>query len=239
MFRPGWVNWALFPGTVVSEMAYIFGCLITGGEIRRARLMDKPESAKTRKGAGADAPGAEATAGLKFFGLILAAALAIAACAVAILIVEAALGDPVISEFTQDPGSPLIVGLSQELPRTWSGFWDQLRGQLHLLQRMCETWARLNWLDWRVPLFVYLAACLSVRLAPTTRPLRPTLAAAVLLAAVIAGIGAISGGLRHLINDIWPLLTYVYATLLFLLAASGLVKGSIALSKALTERKSP
>jgi len=87
------------------------------------------------------------------------------------------------------------------------------------------------------PLFVYLSACLSVRLAPTTRPVRPTLAAAVLLAAVIAGIGAISGGLRHLINDIWPLLTYIYATLLFLLAVSGLVKGLVALAKALTERK--
>jgi len=236
ILRPSWVNWVLFPGTVVSEMAYIFGSLITGGEIRRARLMDKPESGRARK-AGADAPGAEATAGLKFFGPVLAAALAIAACAAAILIVEAVLGDPVIGKFTQEPGSPLVTGLAQELPRTWGGFWDQLRGQLYLLQRMCETWAGLDWLDWRVPLFVYLSACLSVRLAPTTRPVRPTLAAAVLLAAVIAGIGAISGGLRHLINDIWPLLTYIYATLLFLLAVSGLVKGLVALAKALTERK--
>ena len=39
LVKPAWVNWALLPGTVVSEMAYIFGCLITGGEIRRAKLM--------------------------------------------------------------------------------------------------------------------------------------------------------------------------------------------------------
>ena len=28
------ISWALLPGTVVSEMAYILGCLIAGGEIR-------------------------------------------------------------------------------------------------------------------------------------------------------------------------------------------------------------
>ena len=36
---PAAVNWTLLPGTIISEMAYIFGCLVTGGEIRHARLI--------------------------------------------------------------------------------------------------------------------------------------------------------------------------------------------------------
>ncbi|MEI7835205.1 MAG: hypothetical protein WCK05_02195, partial [Planctomycetota bacterium] len=37
--RPAWVHWVLLPGSLVSAMGYIFGSLITGGEIRRASLM--------------------------------------------------------------------------------------------------------------------------------------------------------------------------------------------------------
>ena len=37
MVRPAWVNWVLLPGTVVSEMAYIFGCLITGRQTQLKR----------------------------------------------------------------------------------------------------------------------------------------------------------------------------------------------------------
>ena len=50
MVRPAWVNWALLPGTVVSEMAYIFGCLITGGAIRRATLLDVPGVGRAGQG---------------------------------------------------------------------------------------------------------------------------------------------------------------------------------------------
>ena len=52
--KPGRVNWALLPGTVVAEMAYIFGSLITGGEIRRAKLMD---AGKGGPGRGKSSPG--------------------------------------------------------------------------------------------------------------------------------------------------------------------------------------
>ena len=40
LVKPAIVHWALLPGTFVSEVAYIIGCLITGGEIKRAKLMD-------------------------------------------------------------------------------------------------------------------------------------------------------------------------------------------------------
>ena len=35
LMSPAAVQWLLLPGTLVSEVAYMFGMLITGGEIRR------------------------------------------------------------------------------------------------------------------------------------------------------------------------------------------------------------
>jgi len=52
------VGWALLPGTLVAEMAYILGCLITGGEIRRANLF--PTRGGPRGGGEAAEPRTEA-----------------------------------------------------------------------------------------------------------------------------------------------------------------------------------
>ncbi len=46
LVKPTYVHWALLPGTIVSEMAFIFGCLITGGEVKRAKLIEGPGGGK-------------------------------------------------------------------------------------------------------------------------------------------------------------------------------------------------
>jgi hypothetical protein len=234
--RPRWVDWALLPGTIVSEMSYIFGCLITGAEIRHARLI-RPDSG----GAGSSDPSGpqtEATPKLKVVGPVIAALVAIVGCMVAMVLLHALLGGPVLGEFIAGPG---IIPSGQALPRTlaltWDGFWDALRGQVSLMQRMAETWIAGDWTNWRVPLFVYVALCLSIRLAPVSRPVRPTLLAAVLIAVVIALIGLISSGFRNLMADIWPLLTYVWTSLLLVLALCLLVGGVIHLVSVLTGRR--
>jgi len=94
---------------------------------------------------------------------------------------------------------------------------------------MCETWWDLEWSNWRVLLFVYLAICLAVRLGPVSRPIRPTLVAVALIAGVIAAIGALDEDFTGLMHDVWPLLTYVWASLLAMLAGTLAVCGSVAL----------
>ncbi len=230
MLRPAWINWALLPGTVVSEMAYIFGCLITGGEIRRAKIMPtSPDS----KSPGDGEPTTESAPKLKLIGPVVAALIAMVACAGGIVAASSLLGRPVMDEF-----SNAGEFLPKSLPTSWHLLWDQIDRQVSLLRQTCEALARLDWLDWRVPLFVYLGMCLAVRLSPVRRDLRATLAAAVLIAGVIAIVGRFSNRFGGLVQDIWPLLAYVYATVLLLLIAVLLVRGLVLLLQVLVGRRS-
>ena len=232
--KPGWVNWVLLPGTVVSEMGYIFGCLITGGEIRRAKIM--PD---TKEGSNGDGePTTEMTKGMKYVGPVVASLVSILACVACILAVHAALGAPVIEKFLKADGQLPLASLPQRLPTTWDVLWDQVSRQVHLLRRMCETWTRIDWLDWRTPLFVYFSMCLAVRLSPTHRPMRPTLAATATTAVVIALLGLIWARFSTLIRDVWPLLTYLWANLLFLLVVTLLLLGFVSLIRIFAGKES-
>jgi len=230
--KPTWVNWVLLPGTVVSEMGYIFGCLVTGGEIRRARLLPQAKGNGGKEGE----PQTEASAGVKYVGPIVASLISILACGASILASHALLGKPVIDVFATSGGIMQPAALPQELPAGWQGFWDQATRQVWLLRRMCETWGQINWLDWRVPLFVYVSLCLSVRLSPVSRPIRASLAAAVAVAAVIAATGLGWPRFSSLMQAVWPLLTYVWASLLFLLAVTLLGLGLVRLGRALASK---
>lgn len=225
--KPRWVDWALLPGTIVSEMAYIFGCLITGAEVKHAKLISSEQNAKGgRRGSNGASQATEATPKLKVVGPTIAAIMAIVGCMAAIVIVHALLGGPVIEQFiesnTADGESAM---LAQSIPTSWSAFWSSLRGQIDLVRRMCETWGLADWLNWRVGLFVYLAVCLSIRLAPVSRPVRPTLGAAIAISALIALAGAMSSSFEGLVTDLWPLLTYVWASLLLVLMLVLLASG--------------
>jgi len=228
MIPPAYVNWALLPGTVVSEMAYIFGCLITGGEVRRAKLM--PGKVAKRKGESESEPTTEAAPRLKIIGPIIAALLAVVACGAAILIVHALLSEPVLAKF--------LGSMPKSLPVSWGELWKQIHGQADLLRHMSQTWFKLEWTNWRVPLFVYLAICLSIRLAPVRRDLRATLAAVVVIAALIALVGLISVRFDGLMHEIWPLVTYIWGLLLFLLVVTLILWGLISLIRVLFGKSS-
>ncbi len=229
--RPGWVNWILLPGTIISEMAYIFGCLITGGEIRRAKLLPDTPNSKSKDDS---EPATETNPRLKVIGPIASALLAIVACAAAVVVAHGLLGKSVTENFIGQAG---MNALPKTLPSSWEGFWSLLSNQLELLKRMCETWFEINWTSWQAPLFVYLSICLSVRLAPAGRAMRNTLAAVLVIAAVIAAIGATSYKFGGLMESLWPLLTYIWSLLLFLLVVTLMVHGVVALAKSLSGRK--
>ncbi len=220
LLRPAWVSWALLPGTLVSELAYIFGSLITGGEIRQARLMSSAGNASAS--AESSEPTTEATPKLRVIGPVIASMIAIIACAGGILAVRTVIGQGVIAEFHVAGAS-----LPRELPRSVPDFWDLMERQVHLLRSTSHAWGELQWSNWRTLLFVYLSLCLAVRLGPVRRQMRATLAAVVLLAAVIAAAGAVSTRFTNLITDIWPLVSYVYSVLLFVLVL-GLAANAVA-----------
>ena len=224
--KPAIVAWALLPGTLVCEMGYILGCLVTGGEIRRARIM--PES----KADGGE-PATEAATGVKYVSPLVAALLAIVACAAAILAVHALLGEPVISIFTTGGGNMSAKGLPTELPTSWDALWQQAHAHVDILRRMCETLGGVDWLNWRVPLFVYLSLCLAVRLSPGRRAIRPALAAAAAISLVIALVGLVWARFDRLMEDLWPLLTYIWGLLLFLLVVTMAAWGAVTLIRIL------
>lgn len=211
LIPPRWLNWLLLPGTIISEMAYIFGCLITGGEVRSKILPSKGEGKKA-PGAGTAAPPTDAKHAGKFAGPMVASMIAIVACGIAVLAANATLS---VKSLTAG-----LPELPSQLPQSWNGFWDLLRYQITLLEATTETLRRLTWSNWRVSTFVYLTVCLAVRLAPARRPIRPTLAATVVIATLAAIVAAVSSRFAYVLSDIWPLVTYVWAMLLFLLAAT-------------------
>jgi hypothetical protein len=112
-------------------------------------------------------------------------------------------------------------------------FWKLVHSQVDLLKNFTDTVGELKWKNWKVPLFVYLSLCLGVRLSVATRPVRPTLAAVVLIAGGIAIIGALWDKFSDLMNEVWPLLSYVWGLLLLTLVFALLLSGVVALIRAL------
>lgn len=230
MVRPAWVSWALLPGTVVSEMAYIFGCLITGGEVRRAKIL--PGAGEGKSGRDCE-PATDVTPRLKVIGPTVASLAAVVACVGGIVLAHTFLGEPVIREFVGRFGS---AALPRGVPLSATAFWDQFRIQGALLERMTDTWTRVDWLDWRAGLFVYLTICFAVRLSPGRRDLRFALLGVLVLTGTLAAIEAVRG---DLLGQIWPLLTYVWTALLFLLLVTLLLQGIVALVQVVLGGKAP
>jgi len=233
LMSPAAVQWLLLPGTIVSEVAYMFGMLITGGEIRRRVLPDASGGGAAPSGGGK----------YQWLGETVASLLSVVAVAVVLVTMWTLLDKPVIGKFI-GVGITQRVALAPLDSRIRSGpssagdvadiIWDQAHNQVSLLRRLAGTLTELDWFAWRTPLFVYLTLCLSIRLWPSRRPIRPTLLAVVILAGVIAAVGAIWNRFESLLEDIWPLLTYVWTSLLLALVLTLLITGVVMLVRVLS-----
>jgi len=215
------IDWLLLPGTIVGELAYVFGCLITGAEVRGARLFPSGRG---------QASMTQATPAIKVIGPLLAAAIALVCGIGAIVATHRMLDEPVIREFIVDDTSiiPSVgANLAGQLPTTSQEFWDLPVAQVKLVRKMYQTLLTINWGNWRVPLFVYIALCLSVRLAPIRRPVRPALGAAVLAPGIVALAQLAGANLASGIEGLWFLLTYIWASLLLALIVLALIRGGI------------
>jgi len=241
LMPPSAVQWLLLPGTVVSEVAYMFGMLITGGEIRRRVLPGKEGGGD---GGGGAAAGDGSSGKPKTLGAIVSAMLAVVAVVAAVMGAYTLLDKPVIGKFV---GTGLLTQRVALAPMDGTGksgpsslgevpdiIWEQAHNQVSLLKRLTSTLADVDWKAWRVPLFVYLTLCLSIRIWPSRRPIRPTLLAVIILTGAIAAVGAIWKNFDSILEDLWPLLTYVWTSLLLTLIVTLAVIGVVALIRALS-----
>ncbi len=223
------VRWLLLPGTLVAEMAAILGCLVTGGEVKRATLVgNKNESPE---------PTTETSSRWKHVTPIVSGILVLLACSGGILLTDHLMGESVLKIFTIEGIWDSRAVLPQELPSQWDTYWTVAGDQLVLVRRMCETLGDLPWENWRVALFVYLSMCLAVRLAPARRNLRSVLVGICILAGVLAAAGGIWPDMAGLVDRLWPLVTYIYAMMLTLLAALLLISGAVGLIRVLIGAK--
>ena len=214
------MDWVLLPGVLVAELAYVSGCLITGAEICSASLFPT--------GSGRNAM-TQATPRVKVAGPLASALIAMAGCVAVIIAVHGLLDKPVVRDFIMAGGD------LSALPATSQEFWDFPGSQIKLVQKMYETCLNADWLNWRVPLFVYVALCLSIRLGPVRRPVRPTMGAAVLAGIILALVQQAGGEWPGRIEGLWLLLTYIWASLLLALLVVALVRGAVYLVKVLRD----
>jgi hypothetical protein len=222
LLRPIWVNWAILPGTVVSEIAYIVGCLITGGEVDQAKLMDGGSGSR-KKSSSKSEPKSKRR--LRTAGSVLAILVSILACAGGILVVHHLLGRHVTDQLGSIWSSS--GELPEDLPMTWPAFWGQLSHLVHMQRQACEALPRLEWTRWEVVLFVYLSMCLAIRLTPMRGSARQKLAAVLLIAGIVAVVAGLVPQSREAVQTVWPLLTYVWTSLLTVLLASLVLCGAI------------
>jgi hypothetical protein len=238
LIKPAATAWLLLPGTIVSEMGYIFGCLITGGEIRRAKLIDSGGKPKAGEGGGSGGAhkggsGADVAQKSHAIGSLAGALMSIVACGACIVVAHQYLGQPVVQQYTMPAEKSLAPArLPVDLPNSANTFWGQVHNNIYLLQRMCTVVPELKW-DWRIGLFIYLVICLAIRMAPISRSLRASLAAAVVLSGGLALVG-LAWPHGPVPGQLWPLLSFLWACLLLVLVATLLLRGGIGLFRALS-----
>jgi hypothetical protein len=218
LVKPRYLAWALLPGTLVSELGYFLACLLTGAEFQGRKLVDGDDG----KG-----PGGETRGGVPYLTPLLAGLLPMAACMGLIYLFSEGLDHPTFERFRQ------IGQLApQALPDSGNAFWDFLRHQVDLLQ---AAWTSLTdsldawpWNSWKAWILQYLMICLTLRMAPSRRPMRPALAGAAVLAGLTAAVVALFSSQAKWLQAIWPVVSYTWATALLLLtvtlAAIGLVR---------------
>lgn len=222
MIQPRIVNSLLLPGTLVAQVGRVVALLITGGTVNNTALIKDDDSGEPQTGK-------EVKPRIPILGPILVAMLPMLACATSIYVVSRYLGQDIVTQMSQESAP-------RELPTTLAAVWPMLRHTITLVERLVNATFRSPVGDWRTWLFVYLAICLTVRMAPLPGTLRGAIGAIAVLGGITWVIGAVSArgdNQASFVDRSWPLITFSVATLLFLLIASLAIRGGVSLVKIL------
>jgi len=210
------VDWIVLPGTLVAELTRYLACLLTGAEFHAGKLVGEKQTAQTRGG------------GVPYLTALLTGLLPLAACMGLILLLSMGLDHPVFRSYYF-----ARVEAPKDLPLKFDTIWALLASQVQLMRGVCkalgntlDNWPWKNWQGW---LFQYLMICLTLRMAPNNRPLRPALAGVAIVAGLTAAVVAALSEEAVWLENLWPLLSYTWATALLLLAMALAARGLLAL----------
>ncbi len=225
MVKPRVINALLLPGTLVAQLGHVLGLLVTGNSVRNLALMGDDEQGDPKS----ETP---ETTRIPVLGSILVGLLPLVACAVGLSFVNKYLGAAVL-------GDPIVAGLAvtQNLPATLAGFWTLPHAALDLMEKVLGAILHSNLLFWKTALFLYLAVCLTVRMAPFKGNRRGALAAILLAGLVITILASLTARAGEFILSNWPVLSFTVGLLLLLLALSLLINGIVGLVRILARNE--
>ncbi len=228
LLKPRVVNGVLLPGTLVAQLGHVLGLLVTGNPVSNTMLMSDDEKGDP-KAAAPDRPR------LPIIGPILIGLLPLVACAGGLYASARMLGGSVFSKLG---GS--AMALPQDLPTTPAAVWALLHSVVDSMQTISDAVGRSDLSYWPTLLFLYLAVCLTVRMAPFEGNQRGAIGAIALTGVVVAILAAVIGPrMRDFVLASWQILSFAVAVLLILLLASLAVRGLVGLVRLLAAGETP
>jgi hypothetical protein len=219
LIKPRVVNSVLLPGTLVAQLGHVLGLLVTGNSVQNTSLMGDDEN-------GAPQSATPERQRLPIVGSVIVALLPLVACGTCLHVAAEYWGQDFLAPLSADSHVLLPAGL----PTSITGVWELLHDGLALAQMISDTAWRADFGQWQTAAFLYLAICLTVRMAPFEGNLRGSVGA-ILVSGVLIGIAAsLVPSFRLLLVDTsWPVLGFAVGTLLFLLLVSLAVLGVVRL----------
>ncbi|UCG33213.1 MAG: hypothetical protein JSU68_01000 [Phycisphaerales bacterium] len=219
LIPPRVVNSALLPGTFVAQVGRVLGLLATGGTIDSTALVKDDGSAEPQ------AP-ADPRTRIPVLGPIIVALLPLVACGAAIYLVASWLGRETVLALGQNP-------VAEQLPVSLAAVFQLLRDGLSQAENLGRVVIQSDFGAWQTWMFVYLAICFTVRMAPLEGNLRGAIGATVLLGLLAALVGGLSpAGLEAVVSG-WPILSFSVTALLLLLLISLAMRGLVGLVRLL------
>lgn len=226
MIKPRVVNGLLLPGTLVAQLGHVLGLLITGNQVRNTALMGDDESGEPQS----DTPETEK---IPIVGSILVGLLPLVACAACLYASVRLWGGSVMRGLSGSGGLDLPATLPLSLPAVW----ELLRTCVSLSEAVLNAVLQSNLMEWQSALFLYLAVCLTVRMAPFEGNRRGSFAAIALTGVTVGIIASITPTATQLIEGAWPILSFAVGMLLLLLLCSLLVYGVVGLVRVLVRNE--
>ena len=233
LVRPRWINLVLLPGTVVSEMAHFLAALLTGAAVRDAKLVSDESIGES------PAPSAS---GIPVLSPLLLALLPILSALVILFVLFKHFDATIVQNFAlANCGTDLdLKQLAQGLDWRLGSWFQAGRDLITLVERLIGV---LPFSDithtWKSWLFIYLTACLAVRMVPLRGNLRSGMASVALIGGLAAGLGWLLPSMADSLRTVWPLLGYTIALLTLLLGFALLVRGVVALAFVLADKPQP
>lgn len=215
MMRARLLNVVLLPGTLVAQVGHVLGLLITGARVTDTALVGDDTS-------GAPATTTNPQPRIPLLGPVIIGLLPLAACAGAIYVAAAYVGQPMTARVSGE-----TVGAN--LPTSLAGGWQLLRDGVSLAESFAVALGSADFYDWRTWVFLYLLICLSIRMAPFPGTVRGSLGAIVVLGLGTALITSLFDVGHPRARSIWGVLSLTVAALLFLMVVSLLVRGAVGL----------